>query len=150
MGCAWAFIFLVRTNAPASLYHEPSVRDIYTRTITPPPDFLLHALSDADEAPEDEPEIEDEIVTEQRRVDKEKHMEEMASIETEYAILKDKLFKQRLSRVEDSLRRLKDGRLSRYKHQQEAIQAERETRLTMANARRVFREHHRWLGVHLF
>ena len=36
-------------------------------------------------------------------------------------LLLDRLYDQRLSRVEDSLKRLKEGRLSRFKHQQESI-----------------------------
>ena len=51
-----------------------------------------------------------------------------------------RLYTQRLSRVEDSLRRLKEGRLSRFKHQQEAIEKDRTTRFRIAAARKAFRE----------
>lgn len=84
--------------------------------------------------------IEDETVTEQRRLDKENHLREMQIIEEEYATLKEKLYTQRLYRVEDSLRRLKEGRLSRFKHQQEAIEKDRTTRFRIAAARKAFRE----------
>jgi len=88
---------------------------------------------------EDDP-IEDEAVTEQRRLDKEKHITEMGSIEKEYATLKDELYTQRLARVDDSLRRLKEGRLSRFKHQQESITKDRSKRFEIAAARKQLRE----------
>lgn len=95
---------------------------------------------DEKEKENEDDEVEDEAVTEQRRIEMEKHKQDMEEIEIEYADLKEKLYDQRLSRVEDSLKRLKEGRLSRFKHQQESITKDRSRRFEIAAARKTLRD----------
>eukprot|EP00039_Didymoeca_costata_P001358 m.51811 g.51811 ORF g.51811 m.51811 type:complete len:285 (-) comp10754_c0_seq2:1162-2016(-) len=81
-------------------------------------------------------ESEDEGVLEERRALKERHVEEMENIEKEYANLKEKLYQQRLERIDKSLEKLKQGRLSRYRKQEVLAEEQRKRQMEIAGIRK--------------
>jgi len=78
---------------------------------------------------------EGEVKNEARREAKRRHLSEMNVIEGEYATLKERLYGVRLGRIDASLKRLKEGRLHRFKQQKRAIEADRKRHLEIEGHR---------------